>query len=86
MITQEHNKAIQSLVGLSIRQKPSRKTEITMQQIYDFAEKVHPLKESHPAQLRVFESHQQNNSVDLYENRLNIYLDTSNTIRKVCWG
>jgi len=75
---------IRKLIGLRVVEVPEKKTDVTMQQIYDFAEKVHPLRASHPAMLRVLEPNQSTTD-DHHENRLNIILD-NNIIVQASWG
>jgi len=85
MITEYNKEIIKKLIGIKIVKKIANQGELTMDKIYEFAEEVHPLKESHPAQLRVIQPKQAVTD-DYYENRLNLNVDENGIIREVSWG
>jgi hypothetical protein len=84
MITEQHNEQIKRLIGKIIVDQPT-KGFLTLSQIYEYAEAIHPLKESHPAMLRVIEPRQMATD-DYYENRLNIFINENKEIIAANWG
>ena len=85
MITEQHNEIIKKLIGVKIVKNITKQGELTLEKIYEFAENIHPLKDSHPAQLRVIQPKQAVTD-DYYENRLNLNVDENNIITYVDWG
>ena len=76
---------IEEFIGLKIVESPQNPTQITLQAIYDIAEKIHPLKESHPAMLRCIKPNE-NVTDDIRKNRLNLSLNNNDIIIDTWWG
>lgn len=81
----KHIVEAQKLVGRRLVDMYRAPGDVTMEQVYQFAEAIHPLRASHPAMLRVIEPEQACTD-DYYENRLNLQLDENNVIVSADWG